>query len=64
MQESLGPSPKYCPRPLSNITTWKFNKLTSEMFAAILKQANLAGKNDIADFIKKHFNNKFKNLNS
>ena len=34
------------------------------MFAAILKQANLAGKNDIADFINKHFNNKFKNLNS
>ena len=34
------------------------------MFAVILKPSNLAGKNDIADFIKKHFDNKLKNLNS
>ena len=29
----------------------KFNKLTAETFAARLAQANLASKNDIADFI-------------
>ena len=34
------------------ITTQEFNKLTVENFAARLKQANLASKNDIADFIK------------
>ena len=36
------------------ITTQEFNKLTSENFAARLAQANLASKNDIADFVKKH----------
>ena len=35
------------------ITTQEFNKLTSENFTARLKQANLASKNDIANFIKK-----------
>ena len=32
------------------ITTQEFNKLTSENFAVRLKQANLASKNDIANF--------------
>ena len=36
------------------ITTQEFNKLTSKNFAARLAQANLASKNDIADFVKKH----------
>ena len=46
------------------ITTRKFNKLTSENFAARLKQPDLATKADVADFVKKtHFNNKIKNLN-
>ena len=45
------------------ITTQKFNRLTADNFAAGLKQANLASKNDIADFVKKtHFNDKLKNL--
>ena len=35
------------------ITTQELNKLTSENFTARLKQANLASKNDIANFIKK-----------
>ena len=35
------------------VTTQKFNKLTSEGFAARLKQANLASKNDIGDYVKK-----------
>ena len=35
------------------ITTQEFNKLTSEKFTARLKQANLASKSDIANFIKK-----------
>ena len=34
------------------ITTQEFNKLTSEHFSAWLKQANLASKCDIANFIK------------
>ena len=40
------------------ITTQEFSKLTSENFTARLKQANLANKNDIANFIKKDFDNK------
>ena len=41
------------------------NKLTSDIFTANLAQANLARKNDFADFIKKKtaFDNKLKNLN-
>ena len=35
------------------ITTQEFNKLTSEICTANLKQANLAGKNDIVNFRKK-----------
>ena len=34
------------------ITTPEFNKLTSENFAGRLKQANLANKSDIANFVK------------
>ena len=45
------------------ITTQEFNKLTVENFAARLKQANLASKNDIADFIKQtDFDKKLRNL--
>ena len=35
------------------ITTQKLNKLTSEHFAARLKETNLATETDIADFVKK-----------
>ena len=35
------------------ITTPEFDKLTSENFAARLKQANLASKSDIANFVNK-----------
>ena len=43
------------------ITTQKFNKLSSENFTARLKQANLANRNDIANFVKKpDFDNKLK----
>ena len=46
------------------ITTEEFSKLTSENFAAILVQANLASKKDIAKFVKKaDFDDKLKNLN-
>ena len=46
------------------LTTQKFNKLTSENFAARLAQANLASKNDIAIIVKKtDFDDKIKNLN-
>ena len=34
------------------ITTQEFNKLTSENFTARLKQANLARKSDIVNFVK------------
>ena len=45
------------------ITTQEFNKLTVENFAAKLKQANLASKNDIADFIKQtDFDKKLRNM--
>ena len=47
------------------ITTPEFNKLTSENFAARLKQANLASKSDIANFVNKtDFNNKLKDVRS
>ena len=46
------------------ITTPEFNKLTVENFAARLKQANLATKGNIADFVKKaDFDDKLKHLN-
>ena len=46
------------------IITPEFNKLTAENFAARLAQANLAYKNDIANFVKKtDFDDKLKNLN-
>ena len=45
------------------ITTPEFNKLTSENFAARLKQANLASKSDIANFVNKtDFDNKLKDF--
>ena len=37
------------------ITKQVFNKLTSETFTARRKQANLASKNDIANFAINHF---------
>ena len=41
------------------ITAQKFDKLTSETFIASLAQANLASKNDMANFVKKtDFQNK------
>ena len=47
------------------ITTQELNKLTSENLNARLKQANLASKNDIANFIKKaDFDDKLKNITS
>ena len=47
------------------ITTQEFNKFTSENFTAIVKQANLASKSDIANFVKKtDFDNKLKNFTS
>ena len=43
------------------ITTQKINKLISENFTAKLKQANLASKNDIVNFVNRtYFNNKTK----
>ena len=45
------------------ITTQEFNKLTSENFTAMLKQANLPSKNDIANFVRTtDFDNKLKKL--
>ena len=38
------------------ITTPEFSKLTAENFAARSAQANLASKNDIANFVKKRLN--------
>ena len=47
------------------ITTLDFNKLTSEHFAARLKQANLASKIEIANFVKKtDFHNQVRNVTS
>ena len=46
------------------ITTPKFNKLAAENFTARLKQANVATKADIADFLKKKdFVDKLKKVN-
>ena len=45
------------------ITTQEFHKLIAENFAARLKQANLATKTDIDNFIEKtDFGSKLKNL--
>ena len=45
------------------ITTKEFNKLLADNFAARLKQANLAYKNDIANFAKKtYFDEKLINI--
>ena len=46
------------------ITAPEFNKFRAEVFAARLKQVNLASKNDIANFVKNtDFDVKVKNLN-
>ena len=43
------------------ITTQEFNKSSSENFTARLKQANLASKNGLANFVKKtNFDNKLR----
>ena len=45
------------------ISTPEFNKLTSENFAARLKQANLASKSEIANFLNMtDFHNKLKDV--
>ena len=45
------------------ITTPEFNKLASKSFAARLKQAKLASKSDVANFvIKTDFNNELKDV--
>ena len=41
-------------------TTSEFSKLTAENFTARLKQAKLATKGDIADFVKDFDDKKFK----
>ena len=47
-----------------HITAQEFNKLTSEYFTVRLAQANLASKNNIANFVKKtDFDDKLKDLN-
>ena len=47
------------------IDNQEFNTLTSENFTATLKQANLASKNDIANFVKNtDFDNKLKYVTS
>ena len=47
------------------ITSQVLNKLTSENFTTILKQANLASRNDIANFAKERdFDNKLKDVTS
>ena len=46
------------------ITTPEFNMSTAEIFAARLAKANLASKNDIANFVRKtDLDDKLKNLN-
>ena len=46
------------------ITKQEFNKLTADNFAAILAQAKLVTKDDIADFVKEtDFDKKLKNIN-
>ena len=50
---------------ITKFTTQEFNKLTSENFTARLKQANLANKIDIANFVKKtDFDNELKDVKS
>ena len=45
------------------LKNFNIRKLTSENFTARLKQANLASKNNIANFVKKtDFDNKLKNV--
>ena len=52
------------PDHTKNIITPEFNKITAEKVTTRLKQANLATKGDIVDFVKKTcFDNKLKNLN-
>ena len=47
------------------ITTPEFNKLTPESFAERLKQANVARKSDIVNFLNKtDFNKQVKNVTS
>ena len=50
------------PNHAKYITTSEFNKLTKENFDERLKQANLASKNDIDDFIK--IDEKLRNINN
>ena len=46
------------------INIFQYQNLTAEIFAARLKQANLASKKDIADFVNKtDFENKLLTLN-
>ena len=46
------------------ITTQEINNLTADNFAARFKEATLATKDDIVDFVKKtNFDNKLKNFN-
>ena len=46
------------------ITTTEFNNLTAETFTARLKQANVATKGDVANFVEKvDFNDQLKDLN-
>ena len=46
------------------VTTKKFNRLLAENYTASLKQANLATKSDIDDFVEKTgFDDKLRNLN-
>ena len=45
------------------INTLLLKKLTSENFTVRLTQANLLSKNDIVNFVKRHFHNKLKSLN-
>ena len=44
---------KKMPSHDKHITTTEFNKLTTEIFAERSKQANVASKDDIADFVFK-----------
>ena len=47
------------------MTTQEFNKLTSKTFISRLKQANLASKSHITNFVKKtDFDNKLKYITS
>ena len=47
------------------ITTPEFNRLTSKNFTARLKQANLASKSDVVNFVKRtRFDEKLKTVTS